>query len=359
MNTWSFYELQRQIEYKAKWVGLPVKHVKAHGTSSKMVFQKNDINYICNEYLNDKSANKIAKEYHTSHSVILRILKENNIKKRNRTYDLNEDFFETIDSEAKAYFLGLLFADGYHNELKNRIQLSLQTKDKELVLKFKDVLNAENTIFFEKHRNITTLSFASKKISNDLINLGLRQKKTFTCRVPEIPKYLMRHFVRGYFDGDGCACISNTKNRKKLTCSFAGNKSFLTKLIQQFPFETTSSILPKSSIYEFRTSKKETLYSLYCWLYDSSSIFPRRKYEKWNLGLRVVCGIKLIPEEHRVMRCIVCRILIDRDENAAKNILARGLRFDPNAPQVGAMKQFKDVESMWRVRKMDKSLMSL
>jgi putative transposase len=35
MNSWSFYELQRQIEYKARWLGLPVKYVKAAGTSSK------------------------------------------------------------------------------------------------------------------------------------------------------------------------------------------------------------------------------------------------------------------------------------------------------------------------------------
>ncbi len=35
MNSWSFYELQRQIEYKARWLGLPVKYVKAYGTSSK------------------------------------------------------------------------------------------------------------------------------------------------------------------------------------------------------------------------------------------------------------------------------------------------------------------------------------
>ena len=35
MNSWSFYELQRQIEYKARWLGLPVTYVKAWGTSSK------------------------------------------------------------------------------------------------------------------------------------------------------------------------------------------------------------------------------------------------------------------------------------------------------------------------------------
>ncbi len=35
MNSWSFYELRRQIEYKARWLGLPVEYVKAGGTSSK------------------------------------------------------------------------------------------------------------------------------------------------------------------------------------------------------------------------------------------------------------------------------------------------------------------------------------
>jgi len=35
MNSWPFYELQRQIEYKARWLGLPVTYVNAAGTSSK------------------------------------------------------------------------------------------------------------------------------------------------------------------------------------------------------------------------------------------------------------------------------------------------------------------------------------
>jgi len=35
MNSWSYAELQRQIEYKARWEGLPVIYVHPHGTSSR------------------------------------------------------------------------------------------------------------------------------------------------------------------------------------------------------------------------------------------------------------------------------------------------------------------------------------
>jgi putative transposase len=59
-----------------------------------------------------------------------------------------------------------------------------------------------------------------------------------------------------------------------------------------------------------------------------------------------ICGSKMIPEENRIVRCTGCRLCIDRDVNAAKNILGRGMRFVPNAVQCEAMKQFKDVEQI-------------
>ncbi|MGQ0637892.1 MAG: zinc ribbon domain-containing protein [Nitrososphaerota archaeon] len=43
-----------------------------------------------------------------------------------------------------------------------------------------------------------------------------------------------------------------------------------------------------------------------------------------------VCGSKLVPEEHREMSCPICKSSVDRDVNAARNILLRGTRVVPD-----------------------------
>ena len=65
-----------------------------------------------------------------------------------------------------------------------------------------------------------------------------------------------------------------------------------------------------------------------------------------------ICDAKVI-EENRMVRCPQCGLYIDRDVNASRNILNRGLlmhphgaRFEPDAPQVEAMKQSKDAEQI-------------
>jgi putative transposase len=59
-----------------------------------------------------------------------------------------------------------------------------------------------------------------------------------------------------------------------------------------------------------------------------------------------VCGSKMVPEEHRMLFCPCCNVAVDRDINAAKNILARGMRIVPDATQSEAMKQSKDAEQI-------------
>lgn len=61
------------------------------------------------------------------------------------------------------------------------------------------------------------LAMASKHMCESLEKWGLTQNKTFTITFPDFLKEdLISHFVRGYFDGDGCACISRRKDNGKL-----------------------------------------------------------------------------------------------------------------------------------------------
>jgi putative transposase len=44
-----------------------------------------------------------------------------------------------------------------------------------------------------------------------------------------------------------------------------------------------------------------------------------------------ICGSRMKPEENRQLKCRSCGFTVDRDVNAARNILARGVRFAPIA----------------------------
>jgi len=51
MNAWSFYDLQRQIEYKARWEGIPVTYIPPQKTSSTCA--------ICGSKITEQSMEEI------------------------------------------------------------------------------------------------------------------------------------------------------------------------------------------------------------------------------------------------------------------------------------------------------------
>lgn len=165
--------------------------------------------------------------------------KVRNKKNFSRKYQFEEEIFEKIDTEEKAYWLGFLYADGYVSEYKNDISVSLAEKDVEHVIKLKDFIktNAPIKIKQKKTKEKTyisySLTFTSQKTKQDLINLGCIPRKSNILVFPnqnQVPSELLSHFIRGYFDGDGC--VTHANKGKQIAVEILGTKDFIESLIK-------------------------------------------------------------------------------------------------------------------------------
>ena len=114
--------------------------------------------------------------------------------------------FEIIDTEEKAYWLGFLYADGCVGSKEDKVELGLAEKDLKHIEKFRDFMNITNKISYREKTKSYRMSFRSAKCKQDLIDKGCIPKKSLILDFPnenQVPKHLIRHFIRGYFDGDG------------------------------------------------------------------------------------------------------------------------------------------------------------
>jgi len=125
------------------------------------------------------------------------------IYKMIRVNNFNDDYFETIDTEDKAYFLGLLFADGNIYSARNRVQITLANEDAYILQAFATAIGYTGKMYIDREK-YSKLILPSKKMCADLTKLGCTPNKSLTLQFPtEVPDELMHHFIRGYFDGDG------------------------------------------------------------------------------------------------------------------------------------------------------------
>jgi hypothetical protein len=199
-----------------------------------------------------------------------------------RKYKLNENFFEAIDSEEKAYFLGFLFADGYVNEKFNVVDLTIHHKDKEILDKFIENIYPEGRPLMIVKKDYLRLVINSSRFINDLVSYGCIQAKTFKLKFPTIPEIFQRDFIRGYFDGDGSICVGKDGT---LNLSIVGTINFLNgmKLI------LAEKCMLNDTIYDDRHPERQNniralrfggnilINRIYHYMYDNSTIYLLRK----------------------------------------------------------------------------------
>jgi hypothetical protein len=257
---------------------------------------------IIERYLSGEISSEISKEYGCHYVTILNIIKRYGYKTKSyseshKQYSVDEDYFDNIDTEDKSYFLGLMYADGCVHSKKPRFLISLQIDDIELLEKFKEKIHFNGVLYTSKpkkknHKIQKTLSITSKKLKMDLIKNGCFNKKSLILKFPnnkQVPEHLMKHFIRGVFDGDGSIFISNrTINGKKYDengFSIVGSNCFIDGLYEYFKMKNihTKSYSTNKNKNKFLDIKsKKDLKDIYNYLYIDSNIYLHRKKEKFE-----------------------------------------------------------------------------
>lgn len=253
-------------------------------------YKKAKIDYNTGMY----SIKKLATKYGLEEHWLSRRLKKDGIFIENKHNKLKFDntVFDIIDKPIKAYWLGFLFADGYvsNGEKTNNVELSLQLDDKDHLVKYRKFLKAENEVKTDSFRCRFTVT--NKYFRERLIELGCVNNKSLILRFPDIsifrdPK-LVKDFIRGYVDGDGCLCLVRGVYPE---FSVLGTLEFLNELQKYLPLKKVQKLRRndyKSDSNTFvLTFSGKTAIKVSSFLYNKSKTYLSRKYNKYKMFCRL------------------------------------------------------------------------
>lgn len=156
----------------------------------------------------------------------------------------NSHFLDTIDTQEKAYILGLITADGNVNRALEAIRLELKSRDEYLLEQIISLVAPGNKI--GRSRGCSYITFSSRHMAKEVAKYGVVPNKSLTMDSISdlIPLNLYSHYIRGLFDGDGTA---TTVSNKYLKLGYnSGSKKFV-ESFRDFIVEATGA--RKNSIY--------------------------------------------------------------------------------------------------------------
>lgn len=222
-------------------------------------------------------------------------------------YQFDVDYFKTIDSHEKAYWLGFIYADGniYLNKdsYKNVFQMALGKVDNGHLGELRKALKDSRPLYSERGGErymINNIHFV-----NHLIRLGVTPRKSLTTEFPsedQLPSQYVNSFILGYFDGDGSISLQ----KKRWSFSLVGTKPFLSeigRLLEMRGLPQTQLRLEKRTGYGkifyltyggscyalsrpgCEAYRKNSLLKLYRFLYSAPCPYLTRKHEIFEKAL--------------------------------------------------------------------------
>lgn len=239
---------------------------------------------------------QVEDKYELSHPTITKILKDvpKYTKAKLNNPNMKEHFFQEINEEAKAYFLGLLISDG--NVFKDNtgrqasISITLDLKDEYMLEKFKEVLQA-NTSVGHDGRGCGQIAVRSNIMAEDLAKYGVIPRKSYNTYLPLISKEMMPHLIRGIFDGDGSIMAkpnpsNDGHNRFLHSISFCGTHQLMEDIsnyiLENLGIKTTVYDYKDRNLSELKIQNIDNIAKFGYWIYRNSTIFLNRKKDIFN-----------------------------------------------------------------------------
>jgi len=280
-------------------------------------FSEADIDRVLLMSRNGSTQKEIAKSFGISLVSLQRQLAKTDTT--TKKYKVRHNYFETIDTEEKAYFLGLMYADGSNTATQNQIKLKLLAEDSYILIRFAQALTygvdlPPLTVEITDSSSMKSLQISSPQICSDLTKWGCMQSKSHILEFPTfLNEELMRHFIRGYFDGDGSIFNKLRANKvdRYVAVNFTGNFQFITSLK-----EYIGNILDSSVKVGTNNESFQIVYSAY----KDVNILRDYFYNNSSEDLRLIRKFKKFPSKEEI-----ANQKMDRAEQKAWNQSAKTL----------------------------------
>lgn len=280
------------------------------------IFDDEELKNIKNKYLEGASLEDLGKEQKIRISKLRDALVEYGVKirkrgelvnkedyKKSRKYVFNERYFEYINTQDKAYWLGFIYADGcinirYSNNGNRKggnLEIGLKKEDDYHLANFVKSVSGDMPIKYrEKTLNGKTYEscrvvLCSIDMVEDLISHKCIPKKSLVLEFPNhLEENMVRHFIRGYIDGDGCICFYPEGRSLDFHVNILGTESFLNSIkinLENNDIKCADVRLKKQNLYEINIYGHNNLKCLYDYLYLDSNLFLGRKIDKFKKAL--------------------------------------------------------------------------
>lgn len=194
------------------------------------------------------------------------------------------DFFKEWTAET-AYVFGLLMADGAIPLRKGvPSAVVLELKDEDHVRKVAQVIDPELRVWSYSRkdgRSTAKFSIGVRSVVNDCTEKGLMPQKSLTVQWPIVPDRYLRHFVRGYFDGNGTIGKYNTSVRLSFSTGSAMFAHRLQDALNANAGVSAGIYRPAANAYNITAIGVGRARLLGDWMYQGASLFLDRKWNRW------------------------------------------------------------------------------